>query len=1023
MLADSVGRSRGRKRSAGVGGADSGGRGRGNTPAAQTRRKAAETGEDDDQSEKKFRKCEKSGCPATYPVCFASASDRCARNGYTSRWYHLSCGEHFCNECFDHYYRSHKDGYETFSSWKRVWTSNGKSEPSLKAFMADQQLPYWVQCSKADCGRWRQLSKESVLTAALASSYRCGMKNNSVKSEGSDACSQPEDVRVAGVTDSWWLSMLILPPLLKDSPASPFLSAYYPDCVGMSPSVGPGNQRQEHRRTAPPHIPGLSPYFQPFYQPNECGKALCVRPDMMELDELYEFPEFSRDPTMYLALRNLVLAAWNRDCKEVLTLQRCAPHVIVRGLVRIRCVQELERVLDFMTRKGLINTGVLQVKRPLLPESQHYKVLVIGAGAAGLAAARQLQNFGMQVVVLEARERIGGRVWDDASLGMTVGRGAQIVNGCVNNPIALMCEQLGLPMHRLDVHTHTLTHTPVFSVCSWGCRCTGWMYTHTHTHAHTHTLTHTPVFSCVQLGLPMHRLDVHTHTRTHTHSHTHTCVLCVQLGLPMHRLDVHTHTHTRTHTHSHTHTCVLLCAAGAADAQVGCTHTHTHTHTHTLSHTHLCSLCAAGAADAQVGCTHTLTHTHTLSHTHLCSPVCSWGCRCTGWMYTHTHTHTHTHSHTHTCVLCVQLGLPMHRLGARCELIQDGGLVTDPALDKRMDFHFNAVLDAVSEWRKDKPQSQDAPLGEKIQEVYKAFLQESGLLFSELEENVLHFHLSNLEYACGSTLDQVSARSWDHNECFAQFSGDHTLLIDGYSSVLHNLAQGLDIRLNTAVQHVEYSGDAVKVTSFCGSHWTAQKVLVTLPLALLQNNTVCFSPPLPERKLKAIHSLGAGAIEKVALQFPTRFWDSKVQGADYFGHVPASVEKRGLFSVFYDMRPQGEECVLMTVITGEALALVRDLQDSQVVDLCMSVLRELFQEQEVPEPVKFLVTHWSRDAWAQMSYSFVKTGGSGEAYDIMAEDVQGKLFFAGEATNRHFPQTVTGAYLSGVREASKIAAQ
>ncbi|XP_043089036.1 lysine-specific histone demethylase 1B isoform X4 [Puntigrus tetrazona] len=780
MLADSGGRCRGRKRSAAaVGGPDSGGRGRSSTPAAQARRKAPEAGEEEDQSEKKFRKCEKSGCPATYPVCFASASERCARNGYTSRWYHLSCGEHFCNECFDHYYRSHKDGYETFSSWKRVWTSNGKSEPSLKAFMADQQLPYWVQCTNADCGKWRQLNKETQLTSALASSYRCGMKLNSVKVEGSDACSQPEDVRVSGVTDSWWLSMLILPPLFKDSPASPFLSAYYPDCVGMSPSASP-----EHRRAAPPQIPGLSPYFQPFYQPNECGKALCVRPDMMELDELYEFPEFSRDPTMYLALRNLVLAAWNRDCKEVLTLQKCAPHVIVRGLVRVRCVQELERVLYFMTRKGLINTGALQIKSSLLPESQHNKVLVIGAGAAGLAAARQLQNFGMQVVVLEARERIGGRVWDDASLGVTVGRGAQIVNGCVNNPIALMCEQVGLRMHTL---------------------------------------------------------------------------------------------------------------------------------------------------------------------------------------------------------------------GVRCELIQEGGRVTDPALDKRMDFHFNAVLDAVSEWRKDKAQSQDAPLGEKIQEVYKTFLQESGLQFTDLEEKVLHFHLSNLEYACGNTLDQVSARSWDHNECFAQFSGDHTLLTDGYSSVLHKLAQGLDIRLNTAV-------------------------LVTVPLALLQKNLIGFSPPLPDRKLKAIHSLGAGVIEKVALQFPSRFWDRKIQGADYFGHVPPCPEKRGLFSVFYDMSPQGEECVLMTVVTGEALSLLRGLQDSQVVDLCMSVLRELFEEQEVPEPLRFLVTRWSTDPWAQMSYSFVKTGGSGEAYDIIAEDVQGKLFFAGEATNRHFPQTVTGAYLSGVREASKITA-
>ncbi len=75
-----------------------------------------------------------------------------------------------------------------------------------------------------------------------------------------------------------------------------------------------------------------------------------------------------------------------------------------------------------------------------------------------------------------------------------------------------------------------------------------------------------------------------------------------------------------------------------------------------------------------------------------------------------------------------------------------------------------SILDVVSEWRKDKTQHQDVPLGEKIQEIYKAFIRESGIQFSELEEKVLQFHLSNLEYACGSNLSQVSARSWDHNE-------------------------------------------------------------------------------------------------------------------------------------------------------------------------------------------------------------------------------------------------------------------
>uniref|UniRef100_A0A8C4ZE07 Lysine demethylase 1B n=1 Tax=Gadus morhua TaxID=8049 RepID=A0A8C4ZE07_GADMO len=772
----------------------------------QCKRKATDTEEEDEQSEKKYRKCEKAGCSATYPVCFASSNERCAKNGYTSRWYHLSCGEHFCNECFDHYYRSHKDGYETYASWKKVWTSNGKSEPSLKAFMADQQLPFWVQCTKPACRKWRQLTKEIALTPTMAMSYRCGVKFNNTKIEGSDQCSQPEDLRVAEVIDSWWHSMLILPPLLKDSPASPFLAAYYPDCVGMSPSSCPGSGAELRGQSSfHPSQRSPLPYFQPFYQPNECGKALCVRPDMMELDELYEFPEFSRDPTMYLALRNLILAAWHRDCKEVLTPQKCAPHIVVRGLVRVRCVQEMDRVLHFMTRKGLINTGVLAVSRPLLPERYRSKnVIVIGAGASGLAAARQLQNFGTQVVVLEARERIGGRVWDDASLGVTVGQGAQIVNGCVNNPIALMCEQMGIKMHKL---------------------------------------------------------------------------------------------------------------------------------------------------------------------------------------------------------------------GERCDLFQEGGHMTDTAIDKRMEFHFNAILDVVAEWRKDKTQNQDAPLGEKVKEVYKNFLQESGIQFSELEEKVMQFHLSNLEYACGSTLDQVSARSWDHNEFFAQFSGDHTLLTRGYSALLLRLAQGLDIRTKCAVQSIDYSGDVIKVTSSKGSQWT---VLVTVPLTLLQKNLIQFYPPLPERKLKALNSLGAGIIEKIALQFPYRFWDKKVQGADYFGHVPPSPDQRGMFGVFYDLDPQ--QSVLMSVITGDAVPFVRDMGESEVVCECMKVLRQLFKEQEVPEPLNYFVTQWSKDVWSQMSYSFVKTGGSGEAYDIIAEDVQGKLFFAGEATNRHFPQTVTGAYLSGVREASKMSA-
>jgi monoamine oxidase len=76
-------------------------------------------------------------------------------------------------------------------------------------------------------------------------------------------------------------------------------------------------------------------------------------------------------------------------------------------------------------------------------------VAVIGAGAAGIGAARRLAEDGTHsVLVLEARERIGGRVHTIAPAGFPLDRGAEWLHSADRNPLSPIAQSLGFSVHR-----------------------------------------------------------------------------------------------------------------------------------------------------------------------------------------------------------------------------------------------------------------------------------------------------------------------------------------------------------------------------------------------------------------------------------------------------------------------------------------------------------------------------------------------------------------------------------------------
>ncbi|KAB1658042.1 FAD-dependent oxidoreductase [Pseudoclavibacter chungangensis] len=75
---------------------------------------------------------------------------------------------------------------------------------------------------------------------------------------------------------------------------------------------------------------------------------------------------------------------------------------------------------------------------------EHVDTIVVGAGVAGLTAARLLHRAGRRVVILEARDRVGGRVWTDRSDGHMTDLGASWIHGITDNPVAAAAAAFGM---------------------------------------------------------------------------------------------------------------------------------------------------------------------------------------------------------------------------------------------------------------------------------------------------------------------------------------------------------------------------------------------------------------------------------------------------------------------------------------------------------------------------------------------------------------------------------------------------
>jgi hypothetical protein len=295
-----------------------------------------------------------------------------------------------------------------------------------------------------------------------------------------------------------------------------------------------------------------------------------------------------------------------------------------------------------------------------------------------------------------------------------------------------------------------------------------------------------------------------------------------------------------------------------------------------------------------------------------------------------------------------------------------------------------------------------------VQAAIEEGLDWSGL--SAEEQRDIDYIVSGViehEYAGGSKAE--SALWFDDLD---EYTGADALLVDGYSGIVGHLARFVPLELGEVVRSVDWSGHRVEVITNQGRR-SAERVIITLPLGVLKSGVVVFEPELPERKQKAIRTLGMEVLNKCILRFPRPFWPRDV---DWLRHVPP---RRGEWTQWLSMERVAGKPVLVAFHAAEKGRELEGWGDDQVISAAMETLRRIFGS-GVPDPVGHLITRWGEDPFARGAYSFNAIGSVPTMRDDLAEALAGKLFFAGEATERHHYGTAHGAYYSGMRAAREI---
>ncbi|KAI0425740.1 putative flavin-containing polyamine oxidase [Xylaria sp. FL1042] len=268
------------------------------------------------------------------------------------------------------------------------------------------------------------------------------------------------------------------------------------------------------------------------------------------------------------------------------------------------------------------------------------------------------------------------------------------------------------------------------------------------------------------------------------------------------------------------------------------------------------------------------------------------------------------------------------------------------------------------------------------------------------------------------------------NFTFLQFSDENNFVIDqrGHRAWIQGEAstflspQDNRLRLNTIVKSLDYSPEGVTVTANDGSCVQADYAVCTFSLGVLQReNAIDFQPALPSWKKTAIEMFEIGVYTKIFLQFPSKWWKRDEHDPEFF--LYADPYERGWYPIWQSLDVEGffpGSHILFVTLTGDQAYRAERMTDEETREEAMAVLRSMFPDVDIPQPLAIQYPRWSNIPWAYGSFSVWPAGTTLEMHENLRANVD-RLWFTGEHTSASYFGYMQGAWFEGRDAGNRIA--